>query len=62
MPYIERKKINGKYYLYLYETYRVPGEKYPKRRMIRYLGIENHFNHFKNNFKRKQTKEWKKKE
>ena len=46
MSYVERKKINGRFYLYLYETYRVLGEKYPKRRMLRYLGSEENFPEF----------------
>ena len=38
MSYIDIKRI-GKYrYAYEYESYRVPGRKNPKRRMIRYIG------------------------
>jgi hypothetical protein len=37
MPHIERKKINGRYYLYMYQSYRDDNGKVRKK-LVGYLG------------------------
>ena len=39
MTHIERKKIKGRVYLYLYQSYRDKNGKV-KKKMIKYLGAE----------------------
>jgi len=44
MTHIERKKIKGRYYLYIYQSYRDKNGRV-KKKMIKYLGPESKSKH-----------------